>query len=226
MNRKLYLIAPALLAVLLVTAVIVRFSYTDIGQGFYDYNYNSIYTESSESSAKTGILSDNKMTSLADIYDRAELIVKCTVQKGRKIAYNAFYTPVEVTAVYQGDQELAGSRLNIIESIAMSTYGPATIYASGGYIPLEENCEYVLCLTKKAWNEYKKPNSYENSQYYVTTNSAFGMFRTGTQKQTQLYDSYSTINTLHGTDIMTDSENILKEYYDLKQELFTKYGIS
>jgi hypothetical protein len=229
MNRKLYLIFPALLAVLLVTAVTVRFSYTDIGEGYYDYPYNTIYTESSESSAKTGILNDNEMTSLSDIFDRAELIVKCTVQQGRRITYNAFYTPAEVTAVYQGDQTLVGTRLDIIEPITITRanrYSSGSLAGRGGYVPLEEGCEYVLCLTKKSWDVSKKPNSYEDSQYYVTTSSAFGMFRTGPQKQTKLYDSAATVNTLRGEDIMTDSEKVLDEYYQLKQTLFSKYEIS
>ena len=150
------------------------------------------------------------------------------MQTGRKITVTAFYTPVKVISVYKGNNIFNGKQLQIIENVAkQSMYNE--LYSFYGYVPLYANNEYILCLTKKKWNKAKVPTKYENSEYYVTSLSAFGVFRPTNEKQTKLivYRTKNvTINNIQGLDIMTDSKDVLNQYYNLKKELFNKYSIT
>lgn len=224
MSKKYYIVFLPLLIALLITAGVVRSSYTNIGQKYYDYPYSAVYSDND----KDNILSMNNYSEFSDILTKSDLIVECKVLPGRKITDIAFYTPVKVIAVYKGGKNLVSQQLNIIENVRIR-FDKKALYGYSGYIPLQENNEYILCLTRKQWNSSKRLSEYDRSQYYVTSNSAFGVFRTNSNKQTELFSlspSNTTINTLKEIDIMTDNQTILNQYYDLKDELFKAYNVT
>lgn len=224
MNKKFYLIPLFIIIFVFTAAFIVRGSYTNNGKKFYTYPYNSVYMQNEP---KENLLKENGYSSYSDILKKSELIVKCTAQAGRTITVSAFYTPIKVLTVYKGSHALAGRQLILIENVTkQSNYNE--LNADFGYLPLYAGNEYVLCLTKKKWNRYKIPSAYEASEYYVTSVSAFGVFRTGNEKQTKLFPypaKGTTIDNLKGNDIMTDGKNVLKQYYALKDLLFSTYKI-
>ena len=114
MKLKFYAIPAAIVAVCLVFAVIVRFSYTDAGAKVYDYAYTS-----------DGVLSDmlkeNKITAPNDIINQAELIAEATYTGNRKITGSAFYSQVNVTRVFKGDKALVWNEICVIEPVSTFT---------------------------------------------------------------------------------------------------------
>lgn len=226
MKKIFYLIPLFIIISALITAVVVRGSYVDSGNKIYDYVYSAPQTVDE----KDDLLSDNNYSSYSDIIKNADVIIKCEVQTDRIITDKAFITPVKVLTVYKGNSQLVNQKLQIIENVTIQYFSSNKKWITSyyGYIPLHSNQQYILCLNKKKWNSNKMISSFENSQYYITTASAFGVFRTSNDKQTKLidYTKYDeTINTLKKIDVFTDSKNILYQYYQLKNELFKKYDI-
>lgn len=226
MNKKFYLIPLIIVIAVFMTAEVVRNSYIDSGDKIYDYIYSAPQTDD----AKDDFLKENNFSSYSDILKAADIIVKCKVQPGRVITDKAFFTPIKVLTVYSGNKNLSGQQIQVIENVSISAFSSNKKWVTSfnGYIPLQKNEEYVICLTKKKWNPVKKLSDYENSQYYVTTNSAFGMFRISNNKQTRMLDYTlynATINNTKGIDVFTNSKNSLNQYYKLKEDLFKKFYI-
>lgn len=186
MNKKFYLIPLFFVVAVFAAALIVRASYTNNAADFYNYPYSSVYFANE---SKQNLLKDYGYKSFSDIIDKSELIVKCKMQPGRIITVGEFYTPVKVLDVYKGNKKLRGRQLQIIEYITKQVMYNE-LNADYGYVPLYAGNDYILCLTKRKWSRDKILSGYENSEYYVTTLSAFGMFRTVNKKQTRLFASY------------------------------------
>lgn len=223
MNRKFYLIPAAFILLLCLFAGVTRTSYTDIGKGFLDYPYVSALSDEDVDK----FFLTNELSTYAQIPDRADVIVKCKVNNGQKITSDAFYTPVQISAVYKGNKGLSGHQIQIIEPITID-YRQKQLTSLFGYVPLQTGKEYILFLNKKEWDPNKRPSDFENSQYYITTNSAFGVFSAGNQKQVHTIPDNAKSYTAHkvyGTEIFTSGSKILNNYYELKSSIWKKYHI-
>lgn len=227
MNKKFYLIPLIIIISAFITAVVVHGSYVNSGNIIYNYIYSAPQTDDS----KDDLLAENNYSSYSDILNDSDAIIKCEVLDDRIITDKAFITPVKVLNVYKGNSELTNKTIQILEDVSIQTFSSDKIMITSfhGYIPLNSKKQYILCINKKKWNSNKNVSSFENSQYYINTASAFGMFQISNNKQTKLidYTKYSeTINSLKNIDVFTDSQNFLDLYYKLKNELFKKYEIT
>lgn len=227
MSRKFYLIPLSLILVIFVMAGIDRFSYTNLGEKYYNWYYNTSLDHEDKSDV-SDMLKGCSISSCTDIFNKADLVVKCRTEGRKTITDSLFYTPVRVLKVYRGNQSLAGKQITLLEDIKINNYFKS-LDSSYGYVPLQSGQDYVLCLNKKQWNPRKIPSKAESIQYFITSDSAFGVYRVSSRRQTKLYhydSKKNTINSTMGADVLTDSPDILDQYYGLKSELFQKYKIS
>lgn len=220
MKLKFYAIPAAIVAVCLVFAVIVRFSYTDGGAKVYDYAYTS-----------DGVLSDmlkgNKITAPDDIISQAELIAEAKYTGNRKITGSAFYSQVNVTRVFKGDKTLVGKEICVIEPVSTFTKTKFVNGAGRFLIPLQKGENYLLLLKHKKFDPRRTLDDFQQSQYYPVTQGAFGCYRLFAKNQTELMDSNKTytINSLKGFDIFTGDRKTLNTYYKYKSRIFQCLGI-
>ena len=197
MKPKFYIIPAAVVAVCLVFAVIVRFSYTDAGEKIYDYAYAS-------DGSLTDVLKENKIAEPEDVIDQAELIVEAKYTGIRKVTGYAFYSQVNVTSVYKGDKALIGKEICVIEPVSIFTKTRFVNGAGHFLIPLQQGESYLLLLKHKQFDPRRELNDFQKLQYYPITQGAFGCYRLSDENRTKLIDNNKTytIKSLKGFDIL------------------------
>lgn len=221
MKPKFYAIPAAIIAVCLVLAVVVRFSYTDVGGKIYDYQY-----------VASGVLADllkaEKITSPQDVINQADIIVKAKYSGERKITSTAFYSQVKISQVYKGNKSLTGKELCVIET--MSTLMQTRYVNAGGHfaIPLQPGEEYVLLLKPKQFDPHRKLDDFQKTQYYPVTQGAFGCYRISDKRQTVIMkdeqNKIYTINNLKGMDVYATDRQTLDTYYQYMDRIFDTIG--
>lgn len=221
MKLKFYAIPVAIVAACLVFAVIVRFSYTDVGTKVYDYSYTS-------GGVLSDMLKESKINAPEDVINQAELIAEVKYTGNRKITGSAFYSQITVTRVYKGDKTLAGKEICIIEPVSTFT---KTKYVNGAdrfLIPLQKGENYLLLLKHKQFDPRRKLDDFQKSQYYPVTQGAFGCYPLSSQYQTEIIDNNKTytINSLKGFDIFTSDRKTRDIYNQYKAQIFKHFSIS
>lgn len=220
MKARLYFIPLALAAVCLISAFVVRFSYTDSGNQIYDYPYNA-------SDTLADYLKENNVSSPQDLIREADVIVKAKYDGERQVTTDAFFSQVKVSQVYKGDHALVGKDLCVIETISAF---PKTRYmsAKGFLIPLQAGDEYILLLKQRQFDPDRKLDEFQKSQYYPAMQGAFGYYRVSNVKQTQLMNTdrqQYTLNSLKGMDLFATDQQVLNTYYQYKEQILKMIGM-
>lgn len=220
MRPRFYAIPAAIVAVCIVFAVVVRFSYTDAGEKVYDYEYTS-------DGSLTDMLKENKIASPEGAVDQAELIVEAKYTGSRRVTGCAFYSQVNVSHVYKGEKALAGKEICVIEPEVIFT---KTRYVNAGgsfLIPLQPGENYLLLLKHKQFDPQRKLDDFQKSQYYPVTQGAFGCYRLSAEDQTEPMDDKKTytINSLKGFDIFTNDRKTLDTYNQYKAYIEGRFPV-
>jgi hypothetical protein len=230
MKIKLYLIPLAILLVAIITAGVVRGSYTDeISKVYQTYKFSAVLDSGDK--MKT-IFKKNKIKDEEDLINQSDLIIKAKFTGERTITTQAFYSTVTAEDVYKGDKSLKGQ--NIIYTEPVAIFKDMKYFAGGSdmCLPLQKGREYVLLLKKYPFNKARKLNDIQKKQYYLITSSALGYFSLGNAKQTKFFNDKdevspkTTLDTMKGLDIYASSKAQLDKYYDLKNKVFSLLKIS
>lgn len=220
MKLKFYAIPAAIVAACLVFAVIVRFSYTDVGSKVYDYTYTS-------GGVLSDMLKEEKINAPEDVINQAELIAEVKYTGNRKITEAAFYSQVTITRMNKGDKALAGKEICVIEPV--STFIKTKFVNGAGrfLIPLQKGKNYLLLLKHKQFDPKRNLDDFQRSQYYPVTQGAFGCYQLSSQNQTEIIDNNKTytINSLKGFDIFATDRNTLNIYNQYKTQIFKHFSI-
>ena len=220
MKPKFYAIPAALIAACLIFAVIVHFSYTDESEKVYDYAYES-------DGSLTDLLKESKINAPEDVANQAELVVEAKYTGNRKITGDAFYSQMNISHVYKGEQALAGKEVYVIESMSVFT---KTHYINAGnsfVIPLQPGEKYLLLLKHKQFDPKRKLDDFQTSQYYPVTQGAFGCYRLSSENQTKLIDSNKTytIRSLKAFDVFTNNQKTLDTYNQYKAYMKKRFPV-
>lgn len=223
--KKWYWITLSFILICFLTGFITRLSYRDdIQERILTYNYQS-------NDELDNVFNSQNIQSSDDIIKQADLIVKCHFSGTRQITDEAFYTPVKVTEVYKGNQELNGRILTVVEAVdIIENYDIKPnfflISNKGFYIPLQANNDYYLFLKKISLNKARKSDEFWDTQYYPVSESAFGVYRVSNTKQIKLFDpqkEHTSFNKLSKFDIYATKQEQLDVYYQYKEQVFEKY---
>lgn len=220
MKLKFYSIPAAIIAVCLIFAAVVRFSYTDAGDKIYDYDFVS-------GGDLAALFKDNQISSPSDLVKQADIIVKAKCTGERKVTASAFYTTVKVSKVYVGDRTINGTNLCIIEPMAVFADRKFINASKPFLIPLQPGQEYLLLLKHMQFDPQRKLNNFQESQYYPVTESAFGYYRISNknQKEPMNENKTYTINSLKDFDIFTSIQKDLDTYNEYKAQIFSRFGV-
>ncbi|MCH3972233.1 MAG: hypothetical protein LKE53_05635 [Oscillospiraceae bacterium] len=181
MKIKLYLIPLSILLVAVITAGIVRVSYTDvISKEYQTYQFSSSLYDSIET-----IFKKNKIKDEEDLINQSDLIIKGKFTGERKITTHAFYSTVTAEDVYKGDKSFKGHNIIYTESIEVFNNTKFLNSLSFMCLPLQKGREYILLLKKYPFNKARKLDDIQKKQYYLITNSALGYFPLNNAKQTE-----------------------------------------
>jgi hypothetical protein len=217
MKEKMYFIPLGLVIFCIIVATVVRFSYTNCGNEIYTYTFAATIPSTNK------ILSKNNITTVDDLINQSDIIVKCKYSGYRQITSDAFYSEVLISDVYKGDKSLIGKNINIIENVY--TF-PENRYLNSidGYIPLQVNVEYLLILKHAQFDKLRHLSDFENKEYYVLTNSPFGSYRV-TQTQSGLVNSNinMTLKTIKDLDIVTNDKKVLDIYNSYRNGIISKF---
>lgn len=239
MKRGWYLIPLSLVMVCVITAIVVRVSYADMGRAIYDYPYsalsdtgdldNAIYNTQVNSNL-AALLSPEDFTirTPQDCIDKADLIVKVKFTGNRKITKNAFYSTVQIEQIYKGDSTLQKQSICIVES-QPHILASKLIKSYKGWIPLQDGREYVMLLHKPIFDPRRNLNKLQQTEYFPITESPLSCFLLDSPKQTHImYGSNQTytINTLKGYDIFAASQVKLDQYYQYRNSIFQQLSIN
>lgn len=222
----LYLIPLSLFLVCLVTALFVRFSYTDNPLQYLDGEF------SSDTDGFCVGRQPTEIKSLDDMFEKSDLIVRGRMEADRQITVHALFTNFRVTEVYKGDQALANTDIVVVEPIVLIYYpdGSTTFQTHGGYMPLIGETEYLLFLTAREWIPEKTLSDYEKAQYFPAYPGAYSVYKISTKKQDNsrikpegILVPYLEVQDL---DIYSRSKDAIENYYKMKDQIFDHYHIS
>lgn len=228
MKLKWHLIPLAILLVAVITAGVVRGSYTDvISKEYQTYQFSSSLNDSIET-----IFKKNKIKDEEDLINQSDLIIKGKFTGERKITTQAFYSTVTAEDVYKGDKSFKGQNIIYTETIAVFKETKFLNGSSGMCLPLQKDREYILLLKKFPFNKARKLDSIQKKVYYLITNTSVGCFPLGNAKQTRFFkyedelSQKTTLGTMKGLDIYASSKSQLDEYYEVKSKVFPLFKIS
>ena len=228
MKLKWHLVPLAILLVAVITAGVVRSSYTDvISKEYQTYQFSSSLYDSIKA-----IFKKNKIKDEEDLINQSDLIIKGKFTGERKITEQVFYSTVTAEDVYKGDESLKGQEIIYTESI--STFKERKFLNSASYmcLPLQKDREYILLLKKYPFNKARKLDDIQKKQYYLITNTSVGCLPLDNPKQTKFFkyedelSQKTTLDTMKGLDIYASSKSQLDEYYNLKNKVLSLLKIS
>lgn len=221
MNKRFYLIPTIVALFCVITAVVARNSYTNIGNGVYQYRING-------GGDCSTVLQHEKIHSAEDLIDRSELIVRAKFDSQRLIRDNGFYTTVHISRVLKGDKGLENKDIIVTEAVVIFTNTKFINEAlTPLWIPLQQNNEYLLLLKKISFDPHRVLNDFQKMQYYPVTQSAFGCYRLSGKNQTETMnnkESY-TVNSLKGFEIFAYDRKTLDAYHQYKAQILSRFSI-
>lgn len=220
----LYLIPLSLFLVCLVTALFVRFSYTDNPLQYLDGEF------SSDTEGFCVGRQPTEIKSLDDMFEKSDLIVRGKMEPNRQITVHALFTNFRISEVYKGDPSFSGKQIVVVEPIMLSydPDGSTPFQTHGGYMPLTEETEYLLFLTAREWIPEKKLTDFEKDQYLPAYPGAYSSYKISKERQPNLAappGMTSSYQKVKGMDIYSRFPEAIEQYYNLKEEIFTRLKI-
>lgn len=144
-NKTIICIMAVILIIAIAVGLITRFSYVD---DLSQMEYMDNDEKRTELIAElNGVYIDDKIDSIEDLVETADVIVKVTVSPDYDRVYNTDMTIsyVDIIDIYKGDIE--GKTASVIEPIFYFADGDY-IASINGYSWMKEEEEYILFLTK------------------------------------------------------------------------------
>lgn len=222
MKRKYYLIPLFFVVSCFVVAGIVRFSYRN---NLMNQIQNYTYMAGNDS---LNFLDDYGFKSSKDIMDGSDLIIQGICSGKQQVTDDALYTQIKIEKVYKGDSSFLGRTITVVQEMTVIQNDQAATYINAGLncmIPIQEKSEYLLLLKHIPQDSAKKVDL---QQYYITTRSAFGMYKYSSQRQNNVVDAENhplKMNELRDIDIYAITKQQLDRYYEYKAKIFQEFKL-
>lgn len=222
MKRKYYLIPLFFVVACFVVAGIVRFSYTN---NLINQIQNCTYMSGNDS---LSFLDNYGFKSSKDIINGSDLVVQGVCSGKQQVTDDALYTPMKIEKVYKGDSSFLGRTITAVQEMAVVQNAQAATNLNLGLncmVPIQEKTEYLLLLKHLPQDSAKKVDS---QQYYITTRSAFGMYKYSGQRQNNVVNAENNplkFNELQDIDIYAITKQQLDLYYQYKAEIFQEFKL-
>lgn len=137
---------------------------------YYDPQAPAGYTAANFSLAKGNV-------TVAEVYDRAEVIARVRATGDRSFAYNATLTKGVVTAVYKGDPSLVSQEIYVYEAMAPNYFLMwQPLDGAAGYHLMNTGDEYYLFLNRRPMPEGYRYTP-KDLKTYLLTNVHLGKYK-------------------------------------------------
>lgn len=219
-----YKFSSALVILGVIASLFTRFSFTNVGDQIYDYEYGG----GIDSSYMKELFAEFKITKPEDMVSDADTIVKVKYGGHRQVTELSFYSQVTVLEVYKGDTSLKGKKINVMEDIA--TFVSNKYINSGAALTvMQPENEYLLLLKKPQFEERRKLTEFQESLYYIYPKYSLGCFPITDKKQTKLYpidDETQTLNKGKEFEVYIVNQEGLDLYYQYKDTIFKLLSVN
>lgn len=219
-----YRLSSILVVLGMLAAMFIRFSFTNVGDQIYDYEFGGGIT----SSVMKESFAEFHITKPEDMVANADTILKVKYGGHRQVTELAFYSQVTVLEVYKGDKALNGKEINVMEDISTFVSNKYVNSVAALTVMQPEN-EYLLLLKKPQFDETRKLTEYQQNLFYIYPKYSLGCFPIMDQKQTKLYpidDGTQTLNNRKEFEVYIVDQEGLDLYYQYKDTIFKLLSVN
>ncbi|WP_129595701.1 hypothetical protein [Anaerophilus nitritogenes] len=220
-NKIFIIFISTCLGICCVIGILTRQSfYTDVDAKHLFKEIEDFKIDLAENSPLSKIYFEDNIDNLAQLKEKADLIVKVSVTDNRKIFNLALLSNVNVLDIYKGKNIKENDNIYIYEPFSL---GINTCEIENGYIPIKKDEEYIFFL-----KHLKIPNGYKykgkEKITYIPVSTIFSKYNLMNETNTKPINKAILNNGIEfikvkNMDILTTNMNILKKYNTLKEQV-------